>query len=66
MTRSRAMNRFHRYLARRHRHDLRRNVPTLRPELVESEPLDVSQRLIQRALCRDERLDLMLEEEPPL
>ena len=66
MTRSRAMNRFHRYLARRHRHDLRRSVPTLRPELVESEPLDVSQRLIQRALCRDERLDMMLEEEPAL
>ena len=66
MTRSRAMNRFHRYLARRHRHDLRRCVPTLRPELVESEPLDVSQRLIQRALCRDERLEMMLVEEPAL
>ena len=66
MTRSRAMNRFHRYLARRHRHALRRCVPTLRPELVESEPLDVSQRLIQRALCRDDRLEMMLEEEPAL
>ena len=66
MARTRAMNRFHRYLARRHRHDLRRNVPMLRPELVESEPLDVSGRLIRRALSRDERLDLMLVEEPAL
>ena len=66
MTHSRAINRFHRYLARRHRHDLRRNVPRLRPELIESEPLDVSQRLIQRAFCRDERLEMVLEEEPAL
>ena len=66
MTRSRATNRFHRYLARRHRHDLRRSVPSLRPELVESEPLDVSRRLIQRALCRDERLNMVLVKEPAL
>lgn len=66
MPRSRAMNRFHRYLARRHRQDLRRSVPTLRPERVAFDPLDVSERLIQRALCRDEQLELMLDEEPAL
>ncbi len=63
MTRSRALNRFHRYLARRHRHDLRSQLPNAKSELSGSEPLDVSERLMRRALERDQQLE-RLEREP--
>ena len=63
MTRSRALNRFHRYLAHRHRHVLRCRVPSLQPERGRTEPLNVSDRLKRRALMRDQRLD-GLEQEP--
>lgn len=66
MTRSRALNRFHRYLARRHRQDLRGSVPTLHPEQDQPQPVDCSDRLMRRALLRDQRLDMMQEEEPNL
>jgi hypothetical protein len=59
MTRSRALNRFHRYLARRHRQDLRCNVPAAQPEFGGSEPLDVSDRLMRRALQRDQQLEAL-------
>ncbi len=65
MTRSRALNRFHRYLARRHRQNLRCSIPEAQAELGGQERLDVSDRLMRRALQRDEHLDGM-EQEPAL
>ena len=65
MTRSRALNRFHRYLARRHRQDLRCKIPAFQPVLGGSETVDVSDRLMRRALQRDQQLEA-LEQEPAL
>ena len=65
MTRSRALNRFHRYLARRHRQDLRCQIPSAQPELGGAQSLDVSDRLMRRALERDQQLEA-LEQEPAL
>ena len=65
MTRSRALNRFHRYLARRHRKVLRCSIPDAQHELLGDGQLDVSDRLMRRALQRDQILDGM-EEEPAL
>ena len=49
MTRSRSINRFHRFLARQRRRGLRA-VPQLRPEHQErEEQLDVSDRLLARS-----------------
>ena len=65
MTRSRALNRFHRYLAHHHRQTLRCRIPNAQAELGGHEPLDVSDRLKRRALQRDQWLD-DLELEPAL
>ncbi|WP_114991400.1 hypothetical protein [Synechococcus sp. UW179A] len=65
MTRSRALNRFHRYLAHLHRQVLRCRIPSLQHEWERSEPLNVSDRLRRRALVRDQLLD-GLEQEPAL
>ena len=63
MTRSRALNRFHRYLARRHRKTLRCQLPAAQSESRGSEALDVSDRLMRRALQRDQQLECF-EQEP--
>ena len=63
MTRSRALNRFHRYLARRHRKTLRCQLPAAQSESRGSEALDVSDRLMRRALQRDQLLE-GFEQEP--
>ena len=65
MTRSRALNRFHRYLAHRHRQTLRCRIPDAQAEWGGYQLLDVSQRLQRRALQRDQWLD-GLEQEPAL
>ena len=65
MTRSRALNRFHRYLAHRHRQTLRCRIPDAQAESGGYQRLDVSQRLQRRALQRDQWLD-GLEQEPAL
>ena len=65
MSRSRAQNRFHRYLAHRHRQTLRCRIPDAHAEWDGHQPLDVSERLKRRALQRDQWLD-GLEQEPAL
>ena len=65
MTRSRALNRFHRYLAHRHRQTLRCRIADVQAEWGGDQPLDVSERLQRRALQRDQWLD-GLEQEPAL
>ncbi len=65
MTRSRALNRFHRYLAHRHRQTLRCRIPDAQAEWGGYQRLDVSQRLQRRARQRDQWLD-GLEQEPAL
>jgi len=62
MARSRDNTRFNRYLARRHRQELRGSIPSLRADT--AQPVDFSQRLIERAIARDQRLDVLAEEEP--
>ena len=63
MTRSRALNRFHRYLARRHRHSLRSAIPVTQTEFRRSGSLDVSDRLMRRALQRDQALECLEQEQ---
>ena len=54
MTRSRSINRFHRSVARKRRRGLRAAVPHLRVDHFEmSEPIDVSDRLINRTADAD-------------
>ena len=65
MTRSRALNRFHRYLARRHRQMVSCSIPDAQHESLGDGQPDVSDRLMRRALQRDQNLDGM-EEEPAL
>lgn len=62
MTRSRDNTRFNRYLARKHRHELRESIPSLRTDTVQ--PIDFSGRLMERAIKLDQRLDVLAWEEP--
>ena len=64
MTRSRDNTRFNRYLARRHRQELRGSIPSLRADTAQT--VDISKRLMERAIKRDQRLDVLAEEEPAL
>jgi hypothetical protein len=56
MTRSRAFNRFHRFLARKHRDEVR-NVASVLPT-DETRPRDRIQKLIDRGFGLDERLEM--------
>ena len=59
MTRSRSINRFHRFVARKRRRGLRTAVPHLRDVRIEmAEPIDVSDRLISRIADADLRQEL--------
>ncbi len=58
MTRSRSINRFHRFMARKRRRGLRSVLPHLRPDRSEAvDQLDLSNRLI----ARSEQMDLRQE-----
>ena len=56
MTRSRAFNRFHRFLARKHRDEVRSFVPVLPVD--ETRPGDRIQKLINRRFALDDRLEM--------
>ncbi len=56
MTRSRALNRFHRFLARKHRDDIRSTTSVVSVE--ERRPGDRLQQLIERRLILDDRLEM--------
>ena len=56
MTRSRAFNRFHRFLARKHRDEVRNFVPVLPVD--ETRPGDRIQKLINRRFALDHRLEM--------
>ena len=59
MTRSRSINRFHRFVARKRRRGLRAAVHYLRVDHFEmSEPIDVSDRLINRTADADLRQEM--------
>lgn len=59
MTRSRSINRFHRFVARKRRRGLRAVLPHLRPDRLEVvEQLDVSNRLMSRCAEADLKADL--------
>ena len=59
MTRSRSINRFHRFVARKRRQGLRAVLPHLRPDRLESDDqLDVSDRLMTRCAQADLKADL--------
>lgn len=64
MARSRDNTRFNRYLAKKHRQDLRGAVPSLCADA--GQPIDVSGRLMKRAISLDQRLEFLTEEEPAL
>ena len=55
MARSRAFNRFHRYLARQKRRDLRSALPQVQSDC----PIDRSRALINRLSGREAQLDLL-------
>ena len=63
MTRSRAFNRFHRFLARRHRQSLRCSLPEQHAGSARNVQRDVSDRLMLQALRRDQKLE-GLDQEP--
>ncbi|MEJ6827208.1 MAG: hypothetical protein QNK79_03615 [Synechococcus sp. ArSW.bin.68] len=56
MTRSRAFNRFHRFLARKHRDEVRNAASVLPTD--ETRPRDRIQKLIDRGFGLDERLEM--------
>jgi hypothetical protein len=59
MTRSRSINRFHRFVARKRRRGLRMAVPHLRENQFEmGDPIDVSDRLIIRTADADLRQEM--------
>ena len=59
MTRSRSINRFHRFVARKRRRGLRLAVPHLRVDQLEMvEPIDVSDRLMSRTADADLRQEM--------
>ena len=56
MTRSRAFNRFHRFLAKKHRDELRNTTPVVLAE--DQRPWDRIQQLIDRRFALDNRLEM--------
>ena len=59
MTRSRSINRFHRFVARKRRRGLRAVLPHLRPDRLEvGDQMDVSDRLMTRCAEADLKADL--------
>ena len=56
MTRSRAFNRFHRFLARKHRDEVR-NVASVLPADA-TKPMDHIQKLMDRSFVLDDRLEM--------
>ena len=56
MTRSRAFNRFHRFLARKHRDEVR-NAASVLPA-GEIRPMDHIQKLMDRSFVLDDRLEM--------
>ena len=56
MTRSRAFNRFHRFLAQKHRDEIRNTTPVLLGQ--DGRPGDRIQQLIDRSFALDDRLEL--------
>jgi hypothetical protein len=56
MTRSRAFNRFHRFLARKHRDEIRNTTHVLSVE--DGRPCDRVQQLIERRFALDDRLEM--------
>lgn len=66
MARSRETTRFNRYLAKKHRQVLRGQIQTQRDhDDANTIPvIDRSDRLMDRAISRDQSLDLLPEEEP--
>ena len=56
MTRSRAFNRFHRFLARKHRDEIRNTTSVVSVD--ERRPWDRIQQLIERRLILDDRLEM--------
>ena len=60
MARSRAFNRFHRYLARQKRRDLRSALPQVQSDCSsDAAPIDRSRALINRLSGREAQLDLL-------
>ena len=55
MTRSRAFNRFHRFLARKHRDEVRNAASVLADD--ETRPMDHIQKLMDRSFVLDDRLE---------
>ena len=59
MTRSRSINRYHRFVARKRRRGLRAALPHLSPDGAQSpDSVDVTSRLQARAASEDLRLEL--------
>ena len=56
MTRSRAFNRFHRFLARKHRDEILNTTHVLSVE--DGRPCDRVQQLIERRFALDDRLEM--------
>ena len=56
MTRSRAFNRFHRFLARKHRDEVRNAASVLPAD--ETRPMDHIQKLMDRSFVWDDRLEM--------
>ena len=56
MTRSRAFNRFHRFLARKHRDEVRNLASVLPAD--ETRPIDHIQKLIERRFALDDMLEM--------
>ena len=56
MTRSRAFNRFHRFLARKHRDEVRNAASVLPAD--ETRPMDHIQKLMDRSFVLDYRLEM--------
>ena len=56
MTRSRAFNRFHRFLARKHRDEIRKASSVFPAD--ETSPMDHIQKLMDRSFILDDRLEI--------
>ena len=56
MTRSRAFNRFHRFLARKHRDEVRNAASVLPADA--TKPMDHIQKLMDRSFILDDRLEM--------
>ena len=59
MSRSRALNRFNRFTAKRRRRNLRSDVPSFREDHLKSaKPFDHSDQLVEQAVFKEALLDL--------